>query len=497
MTPSLLAPWQTGLLETAAYLGVCLQVIHVVTAASMQPKGERLPVVVTGVGVALHLALSADLLAGLSWRLTTVLADEFARRGMLPMLWLNVALFAVVGVQAIRMRNRASALFAGLMLLSVPPVASALGGWWNLACALDLAAFLGLSAAQLRSDARRRREGPTQASVAEAMKVLSVGMLVTDGRGGSVFMNDAMRHQLEDLGLPTDLGDLSDVWDRAREHAVSLEELGVRSDVPLPSELGAGDDRILVRRADGRVILGMIERPSMRGRGTRAFSLDVTQLVEAERELSLANAELARVNAEMVAQLVDVQAVSRQVAFLRMRAAVHDVIGQRLSILQRYLESDRVDEASTERLRELMDSVLGDLRDATGGDFAERLDDVVDAFSLVDVDVIVGGELPDDQAVANALVRIVREASTNACRHGQARRVWVRLGEEERKGRVCSTLEVSDDGEPPEGEVLEGTGIPGMRRAAEELGGELVVQPGPPFVVRAWIPLEKPGKKVG
>lgn len=489
MTPPVLLPWQLALLEMAAYLGVCLQVIHVVLAASMRPKGGRLPVLAGGAVVALHLALAADLLAAISWRRGAVLADALAAWGMLPALWANAAFCAVAASEAWRLGDRYLAVAAALMLAGVPPVVRALGGWWNVVCALDLAAFLVLDVAQLRSELRWRHAGPTQASVAEAMKVISVGMLATDGRGGSTFMNDEMRRQLEDLGLPTDLGDLSDVWERARAHAVTLGELGVQSDAALPSGLGAGEDRILLREENGHVTLGMIERPGARGRGTRAFSLDVTQLVDAERELSLANAELARSNDALKVQLADVQAVSRQAAFLRMRAAVHDVIGQRLTILQRYLEADRVDETSMAQLRSLIGSILDDLRDATGGDYAESLEDVEDAFSLVDVSVVVEGSLPSERAVANAFVRIVREASTNACRHGRARVVRVRLGETEREGRMWSTLEVADDGEGGGGVVREGSGIPGMRRAVEELGGELEVAVGAPFTIRAAIPL--------
>lgn len=519
--------WGLALLEAAAFADLCLQVLHAVTAASMRPRGRRLPAVAAGACAVLHLSLAADMLAALDWQASPFLAESLAAAGMLPLLWANLPLACALAALACPLGDRLLLAEGALALTALPPVAAALGGWWNLAAALDLCGFLAAGAAQLLRDLRRRWAGPTDASVAEAMNAISVGMLVTDGRGGSAFMNDAMRSQLEGLGFPTDLGDLSHVWEEARARAVTLEDLGVSGEEggplgagspwgggsstadagPFPSASDAGRDRMLVRAGDGRVLLAALERPRDGRGGTRAFSLDVTRLVEAAQRLSSANDALEEANAELGAQLADVQAVARQAAFLRMRAAVHDVIGQRLSILQRYLDAGKVDEGSAARLRALMDSILRDLREASGADPAESLEDVVDAFALVDVDVVVEGDLPDSQPVSNALVRVVREACTNACRHAQARTVWVELGsardedgEDGEDGGAWATLEVHDDGAPggdvpAGGAVREGTGIPGMRRAVEELGGELAVSPGPPFSVSARVPLRRGGEE--
>lgn len=45
-----------------------------------------------------------------------------------------------------------------------------------------------------------------------------------------------------------------------------------------------------------------------------------------------------------------------------MRARVHDVIGQRLSILHRYLEEGRLDDESLEQIDPLLRSIAADLR---------------------------------------------------------------------------------------------------------------------------------------
>ncbi len=124
--------------------------------------------------------------------------------------------------------------------------------------------------------------------------------------------------------------------------------------------------------------------------------------------------------------------VADNAAYLRMRARVHDVIGQRLSILHRYLEEGRLDDESLEQIDPLLRSIAADLRSGGASEPAEQLGDIVHAFGLVSVQIDVEGALPEDARVAAAFLQIIREASTNATKHAQAHRVHVRLWQEGR-----------------------------------------------------------------
>lgn len=496
MAPPALAPWSYTVLELCAAAGLCLQVVHAVLSASMGPHGHCLRQLVVSACTIVHLSLAADMLVSVSWQASPVLATALEARGMLPALWLNLLLAVAIGVSTHLLDERQEWVIAMLVTTATPPVVSVLGPWWNVMAVCDLLSSLLLGAAQLHLDVRHRHARPTAASVAEAMNVISVGMLVTDGHGGSLFMNDAMRSELEGFGFPTDLGNLSQVWEDVRAYAVTLHDLGVKGDALSHPPLATASERMLLLAPDGRVILALLEPPADGRRGTRAFSLDVTRLIEAARSLSSANDALEQANAELNEQLASVRTVARQAAFLRMRANVHDVIGQRLSLLQRYLDAGRVDEQTLAQLRDLMESVVHDLRETSRATPAKSLDDIVAAFTLVDVHVVVRGELPCDPAASNALAQVTREACTNACRHAQAQTVWVDLGEEEREGLRWATLAIHDDGDPSgvgaggsAGFIREGTGMAGMRRAVERLDGTFSVRPGPPFTISARIPL--------
>lgn len=105
------------------------------------------------------------------------------------------------------------------------------------------------------------------------------------------------------------------------------------------------------------------------------------------------------------------------------------------------------------------------------------------------VRIDVEGELPSDARVAAAFLQIIREASTNATKHAQAHQVHVRLWQETSKDGAVARMTVSNDGAPAPVSYREGTGIPGMRHVAQDLGGSLEVHAAPPFTLTVSIPL--------
>jgi len=88
-----------------------------------------------------------------------------------------------------------------------------------------------------------------------------------------------------------------------------------------------------------------------------------------------------------------------------------------------------------------------------------------------------------------AAYRIAVEAVTNAVRHADARTCRVRIA----AGRMLE-IEVADDGTGDPAGFVAGTGMESMSARAEELGGELRVEPhaGGGTRVLATLPLAGP-----
>jgi signal transduction histidine kinase len=160
----------------------------------------------------------------------------------------------------------------------------------------------------------------------------------------------------------------------------------------------------------------------------------------------------------------------------RIYADLHDDIGAKLLTLS-YANRDP---ATADQAR----TVLQDLRDVVSrsrgapGRLLDVLADIcqecthrVDAMGG-HLDWQQAEDLPDpplDHGQALHLYRIVREAMSNAIRHGQARRLRVRA---QRRDQTL-LLDVTDDGPGLDRQVPEGRGADNMRHRAAELQGTI------------------------
>lgn len=160
--------------------------------------------------------------------------------------------------------------------------------------------------------------------------------------------------------------------------------------------------------------------------------------------------------------------LAQELAFIRSQTAamatgipLQDMVGHVATAAERALEESR---RAVDALTDGEQAPLHEALRVAAEEVAAR------EGTHVEVDV----ETPSIAAmVAEALVRIVREAAGNAARHGRARRVLVRLVCENRMLR----LQVIDDGRgfDPD-EVHQGFGLTSMRERVEALGGELHIR---------------------
>ncbi len=332
------------------------------------------------------------------------------------------------------------------------------------------------SMAVLLADRRLLRRSLTRFAALDAVRTYPDGIMYATVSGDVLVANDAMRDFLWGIGIAPDLTDASELWSRIT--LLATEGPAPNALLPSGARIAVGE-KILMVSCD-EVLLGRI-------RCNRFLALDVTQEEGANVRLEEVNATLERQGEDLRRDLAGVRQVAEGDALLRMRSHVHDTVGQRLSILHRYLEDGDMSAESFVRVRELVQSIPEALDETVRPDAATQLASLVDAFSLAGVDLEVEGFLPTDEKVAQSFVVIVREASTNAVRHGRARHVHVSLGEtpDEWTLKIANAID-----EPAFGgaSLRHGTGMDSMTFSAEEVGGVLEWSAADKFVVSATVP---------
>lgn len=210
---------------------------------------------------------------------------------------------------------------------------------------------------------------------------------------------------------------------------------------------------------------------------------DVTERWDAVTLLAERNRALEKRGQELRHNIENLQAICEAEEIARSKGRVHDLLGQRISLLLRALrDHQQPDEAL---LMDFACSLPTALREDRRPSPAHRLVRLRETFLGMDVSVEFRGELPEDADAADSFAEIAVECVTNAVRHGYATRVQFHFFQND-----CWRMTVTDNGLPPSGPVREGGGIGGMRRRIDRLGGTLELHTVPRFRIEISVPKE-------
>lgn len=321
----------------------------------------------------------------------------------------------------------------------------------------------------------RRRELYTQISsisVKEAIDTLHTGLLFFRQSGEPLLCNhrmDALARQLTGQPLRSGLE-----FQRHLEHG-ELRNGCVREVL--------GDQQVF--RLPDASVWSISAHPIPLGRRTCILLTadDVTERWNAVTQLARQNEALEQLGRELRHTIEHLQAICEAEEIARSKVRVHDLLGQRISLLLRALRDGQQPDESL--LLGFVRSLPTTLREGSTPSPACRLALLRETFRGMDVSVEIRGAMPEDEAAADAFAEIAVECVTNAVRHGYATRVQFRLFHND-----CWRMTVTDNGIPPSGPIREGGGIGGMRRRMARLGGSMELYTFPRFRIELSVPKE-------
>ena len=195
----------------------------------------------------------------------------------------------------------------------------------------------------------------------------------------------------------------------------------------------------------------------------------------------------------------------------RIAREIHDGVGHvltRLLLRVKALQVTHRDEPGVVADLATLDSDLGEALDSMrrsvhalseeGEELATSLNLLGSRCGIAKVDVNCSTQTEPPPAVARCVVAVVREALTNAARHGRAASARVAVTDYPAFWQVT----VDNDGIPPpgdgplmDGDKNAGLGLRSMTERVEALGGRVRITPRPRFTVFATIPKDAAGKE--
>lgn len=215
-----------------------------------------------------------------------------------------------------------------------------------------------------------------------------------------------------------------------------------------------------------------------------------------------AREEQRRLNAELRATRSLLADSARVGERLRISRELHDLLGHHLTALSLNLEvaGHLTDGKAQEHVRQahtLARLLLTDVREAVSAmrgeeriDLEAALRTLIEGVPALEVTLDIESPMPvDDAECAQVVVRCTQEIITNAIRHAQAQRLWLKLASQGRELHLAAR----DDGVGSDA-FTPGNGLSGMRERLKTVGGRVEVStaPGQGFSIDIHLPLEAP-----
>lgn len=294
-----------------------------------------------------------------------------------------------------------------------------------------------------------------------------------------IISNDAMRTALSQLGISVDYSITEEILSALdKRKGTWLSQQDFFGSLHLPKSASK-----VIQLHDKTMALFSTQRDDANPRGLILTMLDITEEWNLQVQEATSRAELKRAESALRELMTTVESIARKDALAKMRSMVHDVMGQRLSIIHRLLE-ESPSEAQMCMVSSAIQAMMDDISRAEIADPATELSSIIETLSFVGIALEVSGELPKNDTISRLLVNIIRESSTNAIRHSHATRVKVSIIH----ANGFFEMSVSSDGFPISTIGAERTGIKSMRDALNDIGGELKITQDPLFSLEVKIP---------
>ncbi|MCI6556742.1 MULTISPECIES: hypothetical protein [Schaalia] len=362
----------------------------------------------------------------------------------------------------------------------------------KLACILILVGILLLAAITvlifLHETASFWRE-PGGLTMKIAFERFPGAIAIGSASGAPLLLNDEMNRVLAARGLNAHTP-IDQIWRELAENSTKdgLAIRILRSGSPGirgQEEKGSSDTGPILLRHGCRAWL--MRRMSMEHGiihlREQIWGQDVTEHVDLIERLEKENTALAESMQHLQASLRRINALMEKQDILGARLRIHDVLAQRLTFVRCFLEDGVSEPSRTRALSDMLVTLDEDLRADSADVSAQRLQAIASGCALMGCELVIRGSLPGAPQVAEVMIAVLSQATTNAVLHADAQRIDALFDE----GPFTWSLRIRNP-LAEKVDVVERTGLSGMRSRVEALGGSMRVSADSHFLIRVLIP---------
>ncbi|MDD5946389.1 MAG: hypothetical protein PUC41_01130 [Oscillospiraceae bacterium] len=216
---------------------------------------------------------------------------------------------------------------------------------------------------------------------------------------------------------------------------------------------------------------------------TEAVFSDITELYNKNLELKAQIQRLKAISREIKWLSDNVQILTREKEVLSAKTKLHDDMGAGLIAIRHILNHSRTEELENaiDLFRKAVSAIKYDNAYPQG---RSELDSFLHDARAIGIKVNLVGELPRQEELRRVMILAMRECLTNGVRHARATTIYITV---ENKADSVS-MKITNDGRPPETEVVPKGGLHNLYRHIMDCGGTMEIQSKPGFALAVVLP---------
>ncbi len=340
------------------------------------------------------------------------------------------------------------------VVLSISPI------FYPVCYTISIALLLYRSYFYIQELRHRQKHELSAFSIKEGLDTLPAGIMFCD-KNGYIYLENTKMHELLLRFTRKSHNNGVKLWEDLMNSRISE---GVTQDI---------DGDILIRSASDAFRFKKRDFYADNESCFEIIAIDVTEsmglmfLLESESEKLLKQTE-------KITQMNKKKDVLRQEQeYLNIRSQVHDILGQRLTEIQRMSESY----LNIDNLLSSLEDIVDQVKEQKQDDYNTLFTGIYEYFKRIGLTINLFGVIPVEDEIAFMFLAVLREASTNAIKHAKSTEIYAKIITTDSNYRI----EITNNGERPKKGLIEGGGLFGIRNRIENAGGTLKVEVIPEF----------------
>ncbi|MDY6285907.1 MAG: hypothetical protein SPL65_01025 [Lachnospiraceae bacterium] len=217
---------------------------------------------------------------------------------------------------------------------------------------------------------------------------------------------------------------------------------------------------------------------------TEAIFSDVTELYHKNLELKEQIRRLNAISRELKWLSDNALILAREKEVLSARTKLHDDMGAGLIAIRHILDHSGTEK--TENAMNLFRQAVSAIKyDNACPQGRSELDEFLHDAGAIGITVNLSGDLPEQEELRRVVILAMRECLTNSVRHAGAPVLYTTA----EKKIDCFSGRITNDGRPPETEVVPRGGLRNLYRHVLDLGGTMEIQSRPDFALTVHLPV--------